>query len=440
LAAANPSLCATNSVRPSNHDPEELVTLGAKLNGELLGAERGATARVSDCEIMIIGAGPYGLSAGAHLKAKGFAVRVFGEPMEFWADKMPAGMLLRSPREASNISDPTQAFTLEAYEAASCKEPAAPLPIETFVEYGRWFRHQLGSQLDTRSVGRVDQDRRGFRLTLQTGESFRASRVVVAAGIGSFQRKPDQFKSLPQAYASHCYEGRKFGEFSGRKVVVIGAGQSALESAALLHESGADIEVIAQISKLRWIGMHSWLHHMGPISSMLYSKHDVGPAGISRLVAAPSLVRHLPLPLRDKIRKRAVRAAGSRWLPPRLREVKITTGRAVKTASLVGDEVSLKLDDASERRVHHVLLGTGYDVDIARYDFLPPELVQNVRQLDGYPVLTGGFSSSVPGLHFIGATAARSFGPLLYFVAGTEFASFALTKNLARNGVHSRYQ
>lgn len=410
----------------------------AELKGGVAQVDRGATASVADCEVAIVGAGPYGLSAGAHLKAKGLTVRVFGDPMEFWADKMPAGMLLRSPRQASNISDPTQAFTLEAYEAAIDMEPAAPLPIETFVEYGRWFRHQLGSDLDTRTVVRVDRDRQGFQLSLQEGELVRAGRVVVAAGIGPFRRKPAQFQNLPQTQASHCYEGRKFREFSGKKVAVIGAGQSALESAALLQESGAEVEVIAHISGLRWIGMHSWLHHLGPISTILYSKHDVGPAGISRLVAAPKLVHRLPLPLRDKIRKRAVRPAGSRWLPPRLSKVRITTGRMVQAASSVGDEVALRLDDASERRVHHVLLGTGYDVDIARYDFLPPELVRSVRQLDGYPVLTGGFCSSVSGLHFIGATAARSFGPLLYFVAGTEFASRELAKYVARKSPRSR--
>ncbi len=68
--------------------------------------------------------------------------------------------------------------------------------------------------------------------------------------------------------------------FPGKRVVVIGAGQSALESAALLQETGAEVEVVAKISQMRWIGMHSWLHHLGPISMMLYSKYDVGPAGI----------------------------------------------------------------------------------------------------------------------------------------------------------------
>src|ERR1700733_7098339 len=124
-------------------------------------------------EVAVIGAGPYGLSAGTYLKAQGLEVRVFGEPMEFWANKMPEGMLLRSPRVASNISDPEHAFTLEAYEAAAKIEPSAPLPLDTFVEYGRWFRHQLGSDLDTRTVARVERDPQGFGLRLKDGEVFR---------------------------------------------------------------------------------------------------------------------------------------------------------------------------------------------------------------------------------------------------------------------------
>jgi Pyridine nucleotide-disulphide oxidoreductase len=386
-----------------------------------------------DYDVVIIGAGPYGLSAGVHLKSKGLSVRVFGEPMEFWGKKMPQGMLLRSPREASNLSDPDSAFTLDAYEMASGKQPAAPLPLETFVEYGRWFRHQLESDLDTRSVALVSREEGLFTVTLEDGDSVRSRRVVVAAGIGPFQRKPAVFRELPPSQVSHCYEGRSIHEFSGKNVVVIGAGQSALESAALLHEAGAFVELIAKIPELRWIGMHSWLHHLGPISQLLYSKHDVGPAGISRLVAAPKLVSKVPLGMRDKIRKRAVRPAGSRWLPARLAAVKMTTGQTVVGAELAGNEVDLKLRDGSRRRVDHVLLGTGYDVDISRYGFLSANLVSSVEQFEGYPVLRRGFRCSVAGLHFIGATAARTFGPLLYFVAGTEFASRELTKYIVGN-------
>src|ERR1700691_5168669 len=407
-----------------NNSKNKVAQLTMKLDGA--GARSTQTiARPAPmhCDVAVIGAGPYGLSAGAHFKAKGISTCVFGEPMEFWASKMPEGMLLRSPRVASNLSDPDKAFTLEAYEAASKTEPRAPLPLDTFVKYGRWFRQQLGSDLDERMVLRVERDHPGFRLTLRDGEEIRSACVVIATGIGPFKRKPAVFQRLSSQQAIHCYEGRDVGQFGGKRVAVIGAGQSALESAALLHEVGAEVEVIARTSHLRWIGRHSWLHHMGPISSLLYSSHDVGPIGISRLVAYPRLVSHVPLKVRDKIRTRAVRSAGSPWLIQRLSTVKITTGRSVAEAKTFGDEVALKLDDGTERRVDHVLLGTGYQVDISRYDFLPQELTRDIEQFDGYPKLASGFCSSVPGLHFVGATAARSFGPLLYFVAGAEFAS-----------------
>ena len=240
------------------------------------------------------------------------------------------------------------------------------------------------------------------------------------------------FQNLSPQQAIHCYEGRDVQRFAGKRVVVIGGGQSALESAALIHEAGAQVEIIVRQEQLKWIGQHTWLHHMGPLTSMLYSSHDVGPLGISRLVAYPNLVSLIPLKLRDRIRTRAVRPAGSRWLPARLAPVKITTSRAVSQATAVGDAVTLKLDDGSEREVDHVVLGTGYRVDISKYDFLPQELTREIKLFDGYPKLSSGFRCSVPGLYFIGATAARSFGPLLYFVAGTEFASRELISGLSR--------
>lgn len=394
-----------------------------------------AATAAPDLDVAVIGAGPYGLAAGAFLRSNGLNIRVFGRPMEFWADRMPAGMLLRSPRPASSIADPRGALTLEAYEADAGIEPRQRVPLETFVAYGRWFRQQLGPTVDTAMVEQVWRDRACFRLRLEGERTVTARRVVVAAGIGPFANKPEVFSGLPPQLASHCYEGRNLAEFAGRSVAVIGAGQSALESAALLAEQGATVEVIAKIPELRWIGTHRWLHRMGPLSSMLYSKWDVGPIGISRLVSWPRVVHRFPGGLKDKLRKRAVRPAGAPWLMPRLDGVRFTTGRCVAGARAWGSEAELRLDDGSARRVDHVLLGTGYRVDLAGYRFLSPQLVREIRCDGGYPVVGSGFRSSVPGLHFIGATAAKSFGPLLYFVAGTGFAAGFLSDHIAHNRI-----
>lgn len=385
-----------------------------------------------DCDVAIIGAGPYGLSSAAHLKALGMEVRVFGEPMEFWANGTPEGMLLRSPREASTISDPSSAFTLEQYEQAKGIAPVKRLPKDTFVNYGKWFQAQLGPVLDRRNVARLCRENGGFKLFLNGGEAVTSKKVVVATGIGKFANIPSPFAELPAERVSHCYEGRSFAKM-GKRVAVIGAGQSAIECAVLLGEAGFNAELIARVPVLRWIGMHPRLHHLGPVSKALYSKHDIGPVGISRLVAYPNLMYQFPMWAKDPIRKRAVRSAGAPWLIPRLPGVTITTSTWVNSVDVVDGEVRLKLNDGAERRVDHVLLGTGYRVDISKYEFMSEGLLKEVRQLDGYPDVTAGLATSVPGLHFTGATAARKFGPLLYFVTGTDFASRELASYMRRH-------
>ncbi len=385
-----------------------------------------------DCNVAIVGAGPYGLSAAAHLHSLGLDTHVFGQPMEFWATGMPPGMLLRSPRPASTISDPGDQFTLEAYEEANGITPVKRVPGNTFVSYGKWFQKQMGASHDPRHVAELRRDGSIFRLTLEDGTVVTSKRVVVAAGIGSFYTNPQVFSDLCPCRATHCYEGKRFAEM-GKRVAVIGAGQSALECGALLHEAGVDVEIIARIPTLRWIGMHPRLHNIPLVSKALYSKHDIGPIGISRLVAYPHLLYRFPMSSRDTIRKRAVRSAGAPWLIPRLRDVKITTGRSVVSAKEVGSEVELKLDDGTERRVDHVLMGTGYRVDLERYKFLAPELRNEIKQLDNFPDVRDGLTTSVPGLHFTGAAAARRFGPLLFFVTGTEWASNELASWFRRH-------
>jgi hypothetical protein len=367
------------------------------------------------------------------LRAAGVDARVFGEPMAFWQRQMPSGMCLRSNWGASHIADPRRELTLDEYCRQNGDHISKPIPLNSFVDYGLWYQRRAVPDLDERLVRNVEIDARGFKVLLADGEEFTSRRVVVASGISAFSARPAEFAGIPSALVSHTSEHNDLRKFKGRVIVVIGAGQSALESAALFNEAGIRVEVIARSETLNWVGLHPRLHHLGVISKMLYSPRDVGPAGISRLVAMPHLFRRFPRGFQERTAYRAIRPAGAGWLQSRIAGVPITMGRRVVSAAVAGRQLRLQLNDGTERRVDHALLATGFRVDVARYPFLSQSLLEQLKTVDGFPALKRGLESSIPGLHFLGKPAAWSFGPLLGFVSGAEFASNELVHCITRN-------
>jgi cation diffusion facilitator CzcD-associated flavoprotein CzcO len=383
--------------------------------------------------VAIVGAGPYGLSAAARLRsAGGLEVQVFGEPMTFWSE-MPKGMLLRSTWDACHIGFPSGDLTLDAYQAACGRSFEKPVPLDVFVDYGRWFARTAVGDIDPRRVSNVERSGGGFRLRLADGDTVRARRVVVAAGIESFPARPRVFDGFSPALVTHASEHADLSAFSGRRVLVIGGGQSALESAALLHESGSQVEVIARKEELVWLRGGSIQRRLGRYKPLLYAQTDVGPAGLSRLVALPRLFTSLPRELQAKLAHRAIRPAGARWLVDRLAEVPLTTGRTVTSAHPTPTGIRVELSDGTQRTTDHVILGTGYKLDVTAYDFLPLELTAGLRLTSGYPILGPGLESSIPGLHFLGAPAAWSYGPTMRFVSGSWYASTQLTNHLTKH-------
>jgi cation diffusion facilitator CzcD-associated flavoprotein CzcO len=382
-------------------------------------------------DVAIIGAGPYGLAAAAHLSAAGVDTKIFGTPMRFWQAQTPAGMLLRSPYRGSDIGDPGRRLTFPRHQRASGLPVAVPVPVDRFIEYGRWFQRAAVPELDEREVRGVERNANGFEVA--AGDDLhRARRVVIAAGIGTFARRPEQFAGLPPDLASHTLDHRDLTVLSGRRVAIIGGGQSALESAALLHEAGSEVDVLVREPFVRWLSEGAWRHRVQPVKGLLYAPPDVGPALVSHLVARPGLYRRMSRERQDALAIRSVRPAGAGWLRPRLAEVRIRPGVEVAETRRHGDDVRLRLGDGGEQTVDHVLLATGYRVDLSNYRFLPPGLTGAIACVGGYPVLSDAFETSVPGLHVLGAPAAWSFGPLMRFVAGSGFAARSLARGVTR--------
>lgn len=391
--------------------------------------------------VAVIGAGPYGLSTAAHLRARGVPVRVFGRPMVSWREHMPAGMLLKSTPSASNLDTPQPGHTLVDYCAAVGERRYESdwdiIPVETFVRYGEWFQQRQVPDLEQVRVVSVDRARGGFDLKLDNGEQFRARAVVVASGLTGFAHLPGELAdAVPDGPSvigpiSHSSQHGDLSGFAGREVVVVGAGQSALESAVLLAEAGANVRVVARGRQAVGFG--------APPDRQPKLRPETPFGNAWSLYAFTHYAggfRHLPAPSRKFLVKRVLGPLGAWWLRDRfVGRVQVTSGRRIVGARVEAGRpvLSLRGPDGydGELAADHVLAATGYRVDLSAMDFLGQGLRTEIALGAGGPRLDANFASSVPGLYFTGLPAAASFGPVMRFVCGTEFASPRLARAVA---------
>ena len=331
-------------------------------------------------DVAIVGAGPYGLSVAAHLRRSGLSVRQFGLPMHLWRANMPRGMYLKSQGFASNLSDPDGAFTLGAF-CRSAGRPYAdyglPVPLDAFVAYGAWFQEAAGLDVTEVMVTGLAQVAGGYRLTLADGETLTARQVVLAIGVEHFAHVPGQLAGLPAAVCTHSSAHTDLATFRGQRVLVVGAGQSALESAALLHESGADVRIVMREQRVVWNGAPLALDRS------LRQRLREPEAGLGSgwttwfYSRQPGLFRHLPASTRSYRARTALGPAGASWLRGRVEgEFPILAGHTLDWAVAGPDGVRLGVADRDGRRTElaadHVIAATGYRPDLARLNFLDP--------------------------------------------------------------------
>lgn len=421
--------------------PERLPVahrVGAASTSNGTATARGGAGRGSaDLDVAVIGAGPHGLAATIHLRRAGVAAHAFGEPMSFWRS-MPKGMRLRSNLSATNMVEPTGPLSLHSYMEEVGEYFGHPVSLRRFVDYGLWVQRNGVPDLDTRSVTSLNRTRRGFALELSDGERCTARRVVVACGIAPFGRPPAGFAHLPPELASHAGAHDDMAAFAGRRVAVVGGGQSAFESAVLMNERDAEVEILVRGPEVVYLRSWSPIHFIGPLRHVVYAPTDVGPLWYSRLVATPGLFGLLPRRTQDQIAYRSIRPACSYFVKVRLDGVKVTLATQVARAEPRHEGLRLWLSDGTTRDVDHLMFGTGYEVDVTRYPFFTDSILHDLRVMNGYPVLRRGLESSVPGLHVLGAPAARSFGPTMRFVSGSWYGGREVARAIARRQLRVR--
>lgn len=391
-------------------------------------------------DVAIIGAGPYGLSLAAHLQAAGVSYRHFGSPMWLWRQAMPQGMYLKSQGFASNLSDPWGTHTLEAFCQATghpYKSYGLPVSLENFVNYGQWFQAELDLKVEEVFVTGMLKRADGFELALANDEQFLARRVVLAIGVEHFAYMPRPLSELPAPACTHSSAHTDLSAFRGQEVAVVGAGQSALESAALLHENGATVQVLARRHAIGWNGQP--LDPNRPLLKRLREPEAGLGSGWSTWFYSnhPELFRRLPEKTRVSRARTALGPAGATWLRRRVEgQFPVRTGQTVIAASVLDRKVRLQIAGGGpDVTADHVIAATGYRINLKRLAFLPEAVRSSLRTVGGSAAVGADYQSSVSGLYFIGPSVAPTMGPVMRFVFGSEHAAATVGQALtAGNG------
>lgn len=387
-------------------------------------------------DVLVIGAGPYGLSISAHLRALEVNHLIVGAPMASFRIYSPAGRVMKSEPYASAFASPRPGYDVRAFSeerGIEYKDRVVELSLERFLDYADWYADKLVPDIRQDVVTALTRSGDKFQADFAGGESVTARQVVVATGLRPYRYLPDELSGLPADLVTHASDHHEIEQFSGRNVVVLGAGQSALETAALLHEQGTQVRLVTRGPKLEWNVPNP--EHVSRLGRVRWPVTQLCEGWYCKFYNTPAVFRLLPAERRVDKARTVLGPSGAWWLKDRVDGIVETlTGYRLQKADPTGNGLRLFFDGPKETVIEadHVIAGTGFRVDVTRLSFLPAELQSEISIFRNYPVVSKVGESSVRGLYFVGAPSAANIGPSMRFIAGTHNLSRPLAKELAK--------
>jgi len=371
----------------------------------------------AETELLVAGAGPYGLGIAAYAKTLGIDPLVVGRPMAFWREDMPHGMFLRSSWDWHY--DPNKVNTIEAWlrETGRTKESIDPFPLADYLEFATWFELVSGVSPVDLAIQRIDLRPDGrYDAVFVDGSIVTAKNVVLALGFAHFAYVPEELQLvLPAENVVHTVDYVDFSDAPGKRYAIVGGRQSAYEWAALLHEAGAaSVDVIHRHRTPRFAPADwSWTT---PV--------------VERIATQPEWFRGLDDAQKRKVAFRLWLEGRSKlepWLAPRIAHpnVRSRPGRTIAGSDVEsGGEIALTLDNDDRLDVDKIVLATGYRTDIQNVPMLAAgNLLERIETANGFPVLDPTFQMSTPGLYATSMMATRDFSSLFAFTVAVRASS-----------------
>ena len=357
--------------------------------------------------------------------------------MNTWRAHMPLGLFLKSEPHGSVISAPARGYDLATYSRLhgfdDYVDRVGPLSLDRFLGYADWFIDQLVPDIRDLTVTSVTPDHGGFKVEFAEEAPAFVRQVIVATGVLPYAYVPDELSGLPSDLMTHSAVHDRLDNFGGKRVAVIGAGQSALQTAALLHEQGAEVQVIARRQQLRW--EEAVAQELRLLDYVMSPPTKLCEGWGCVFLISPDAFRLLPPSVRANKALNTLGPKGAWWLRDRVEGVlDVLTGHGLRSAEPHGSGVQLHLDGPERSTVEadHVIAGTGFRINVSRLSFLSEEILAGLATRVNCPVVNRAGESSVPGLYFAGAHTMASQGPGVRFIAGTHYTSAQLARSVAR--------
>lgn len=369
-------------------------------------------------DLIIIGAGPFGLSAASFANFHQIDYLVIGKPMAFWKENIPENMYLRSGTDWH--LDPYSNYTIETFLKSRNKsiEDVKPLPLTIFLDYAEWFQEQQNINVLDKLIVKLDylEGEKKYLITLKDAKEIKAKNVLIAIGFKFFKKLPVYLtKKLPAGSFTHTCDVVKFEKFKDKSVLIIGGRQSAYEWAALIVEAGAKTVHISHRHETPEFAESNW-SWIDPI--------------MDQMVDNPEWYRTLNEKEQEEIERKFWIEDSQKlepWLLTRIdrENIKIWPfSNVVKCDEVNSGLYKVHMDNGRSLEVDHIILATGYKVDINKVPFFSSgNILPKLNINEGFPDLDGYLQTNLPGLYMTSMIATKSFGRFFAYIASCRTSS-----------------
>ncbi len=348
--------------------------------------------------VLIVGAGPYGLSLANFMTAKGHPFKIIGKPMELWKEHTFSDADLRSDMATSEISHPENAYSIQKFRALHVKDGNAiseRVSVHEYRQYIEWVLQEIPYDIQENYLMELTRNGESFRAELDTGEVIEAKQVVIATGVAHHLKIPDEFREA--RHVIHSYFTQEIEALRGKKVLVVGAGQSAAEAMEICQQNDNHVD---------------WYSRKEP---RFYSEPLDLPKWIFNLVVkSAGFFRRLPHGVIQKMF--SIFSATT-----------MTPDNELKLQNITRFSEMPDLDSYD-----HVISATGYEYTLNHMSFLSEELRNSLEMRFAMPRIDKNFMSSSRDLYFIGPATEMFFGPPMKFMIGSQYVAPKLSSILTR--------